>query len=115
MIESDILNAGYHEYDPTPIDHEDIDKRYQKRFDDKIGKKYFIDIIHWKPIRHPHTGEWYGGGYEFETQLYKKGTHEPINMTFFSGWDIDSVEKFISDMFDTGILDYYEEFDSYVD
>ena len=44
MTEQLILECGYQEYKPSPLEHEGITKCWQKRFDDDVGKKYFINI-----------------------------------------------------------------------
>ena len=47
MNDKEILENGYHEYKPTCFHNDGITKCFQKRFDDDIGKKYFIDINKW--------------------------------------------------------------------
>lgn len=108
MTDEYILSKGYHEYKPTHFDSPGVEKRFQKRFDDDKGKKYFIDIKKWEPITHPHTGEVFDLGYECETQMYKKDTHDAVNFDFLSSWDLDSVEEFMEKQFATGMFDYYE-------
>lgn len=49
--------------------------------------------------------------YTFSCQLYKKDTHAPVNMEFFSDWTIEQVEEFVERLFQNGELDYYEEWD----
>lgn len=88
---------------------------FQKRFDDEIGKKYFIDV-------HKHSNdfmqewdkqqEWYYQySYEYSCQLYKKKSHAAVNMDFFNDWSLEEVENFVEDLFKLGKLDYYERND----
>ena len=48
MDDEYLLERGYKEYLPNPVlDNESIVKKFQKRFDDDFGKKYFIDVTKW--------------------------------------------------------------------
>lgn len=110
------LNRGYKKYNKTQFQRSDIYLyNFQKRFDDENGKKYFIDV-------HKITNEWMSENqkqeewykpyhYTFSCQLYKKGTHAPVNMEFFSDWAIEQVEEFVEKLFQDGELDYYERWD----
>ena len=49
--------------------------------------------------------------YEYSVQLYRKETHEPIDMLFHCGWELGRVEEFVENMFQSGTLDYYEKWD----
>ena len=112
MTDKELLNRGYHRYDPTPFDREGIVDRFQKRYDDEKGKKYFIEVIKWMPMYHPYTGELMNEDpYEYECYLYRKETHDPIRMLFYGGWNLDMVEDHLEQMFNTGMYDYYEEWD----
>lgn len=109
------INRGYKKYDKTQFDSNMILYNFQKRFDDNKGKKYFIEI-------HKYTNEWMRDfdkqqewykpyTHTFSCQLYKKDTHAPVNMEFFSDWTIEQVEEFVERLFQNGELDYYEEWD----
>ena len=111
MDEKEIREKGYHEFSKTPLDNDGIEKRFQKRFDDENGKRYFINISKWKEFVHPHTGDVFPVNYEFNIQMYERKTHNPVNMLFFSGWEIDSVEKLAEWLFESGKFDYYEKND----
>lgn len=39
-----LVERGYKEYPPGPIDSPSTILNFQKRFDDETGKKYFIDV-----------------------------------------------------------------------
>ena len=105
MTEMYLLDKGFKEYKPTMFDR--CDKCYQKCYRDMNGaKKYFIEVKHYS-ITHPHTGADLGG-YEISTQLYRKGTHNAVNMTFLHD-DLDEVVSMIETMFESGLLEPYEE------
>jgi len=103
-----LVERGYKEYAPGPWDHDGVEKRFQKRFDDEVGKRYFIDVVKWKPFKHPHTGETFGPDYTYETQMYKKKTHDAVNFEFHSSWKLEDVEDFMRKQFSTWLYDYYE-------
>lgn len=109
------LNRGYKKYDKSRFDTVGVLYHFQKRFDDEIGKKYFIDI-------NKHSNEWMSEydkrqdwykpySYTYSCQLYEKETHAPINLEFFSDWSIERVESFVERLFQNGELDYYEKWD----
>lgn len=109
------VSRGYERYERTLFQSEELYLyNFQKRFDDNIGKKYFINV-------HKLTNEWMSDcdkqndwykpySYTYSCQLYKNGTHAPVDMEFFSDWTIGQVEKFVENLFQNGELDYYEEF-----
>ena len=45
MTDEYLLERGYKQYKPTQFDNESVVARFQKRFDDDFGKKYFIDVL----------------------------------------------------------------------
>lgn len=108
-IEKHFAEKGYKKYNPTPFDNEGIEARFQKRFDDEKGKRYFIDIVKWSGFTHPHTGKKFPPSYEYETQMYQKGTHNAVDFEFHSSWSLEEVEAFMEKQFETGMFDYYEE------
>ena len=104
-----LTNKGYHEYKPTKFHSDGIEKCFQKRFSDKKGTRYFIDVNQWEDMTHPKTGEQIDGGYEYEVYFYDNtDKHLPIRMLFYAGWNVDDVEKYAEKMFDSGIYGYYE-------
>ena len=110
-VDEYIVSKGYKEFEPTSFDNSSVIKCFQKRFDDKIGKKYFITIKKWDWtwINDMHKSHMPPYSYEFIIQLYQKGTHAPININFFSGWNLDDVEEYIEKIWNLNIFDYYEE------
>lgn len=106
-----LIARGYHEYLPSPLDHQGIQRCFQKRFDDEIGKKYFINVHEWESIRHPHTGEITGPSYEYEVYLETEEEHDPVRILFYSSWNIEKVEKYLDHLFSTGGYAYYEKWE----
>ena len=108
----DLLKAGYAEYRPGPLDHESIERKFQKRIDDEVGKKYFINAHKWRDAVHPTTGEKISSPIEFEIQLCDKETGNPVNLLLFGGWTIEDIEKRAEEFWDMGCWKYYEVFQS---
>lgn len=110
MTDEYIIEKGYKEFAPSRFDNASIVKCFQKRFDDEIGKKYFITIKKWDwtPYHYIDISDY---TYELDTQIYKKDTHEPINLSFFSGWHLDDVEDYMEKIWNAELFDYYEEWD----
>ena len=44
-----------------------------------------------------------------QTFFLSDGTHEPINLSFFSGWHLDDVENYMEKIWNAELFDYYEE------
>lgn len=111
MTDRDFIERGYSEYEPTEFDSECVVKRFQKRFDDDIGKKYFIDILKWDFSKFPNIYDPYP--YEYTVQLYhgNKPDADALDLYFHSSWNIDDVETFVEKIFSTGDFDYYETWD----
>ena len=108
LTRKQLLEKGYREYPRTAFDNENIEHVYQKCFRDDKGIRYFMDVKKWKDVQHPSTGEIIVGGYEYETQLYKKDSHDAMNLLFLTTWDLDEAEAFVDKMFEADLLDYYE-------
>lgn len=104
-----LLEKGFRRFEPSSLDNENITDKYQKRYDDEKGKKYFITVNKWRPWVHPYTGDKFGPSYDYDIQLYKKDTRDAINVNFLSSWNIDDVEDYAEKLFNTGLFDYYEE------
>ena len=110
-----LLEHGYKEYPPTPIDSKHVVSRFQKRFDDKIGKKYFIDVIKWFNCyvpEHRRDSLWTPFTYKYEVQVGMNGDNDDnIRLDFFSSWTLEKVEKFMEDFFEKMKPNYYETWD----
>lgn len=115
MTDEYILEKGYKQYSPTPVlDNEYIVARFQKRFDDNFGKKYFINILKWSrdyiPAEH-RDKYWTPYTYEYEVQVSMYEEDNTINLHFFADWTLDKVENFMMDFFDKMTPNYYESWD----
>jgi len=101
-----LIELGFTKYDRLDIQNDSVKYFFQKKFKDDKGTKFYLECEVWDLSW--INPELYNIVYEFKTQVYQKGTHQPINVEFFST-DYEEVVKFIDDMFDTNLLDYYEE------
>lgn len=114
MNDEYLLSKGYTEYQPTRFDNESIVARFQKRFDDDIGKKYFINVIKWSNEYIPVTsrGEWWTPFiYEYEAQVTMDGKEDALDLNFHSSWTLEMVEDFMIKFFDRMHPNYYEKWD----
>ena len=98
---------GYQRYDST---NQYSDALYQKKFfDDNGNAKYYINVDHYNFDNVKMSNE-ARKNYEFEymTQLISKATNCPINITLFSGWQIDDAEEHIEMLYNSGMYKQYE-------
>jgi hypothetical protein len=113
MDDNYLLDRGYKEYPITPFDDEYIVARFQKRFDDEVGKKYFINVVKWSHDFVPECRRdslWTPYSYEYEVQV-AMNEDDPINLNFFSCWTLENVEKFMEEFFVKMLPKYYETWD----
>lgn len=111
MTDKYLLEHGYKQYNPTPFDDETVAARFQKRFDDDFGKKYFIDVLKWSHDYVPVNRRdkwWKPFTYCYETQVSMFEEEKSLNLEFFSDWTLEEVEKYIEEMFEKMKLNYYE-------
>lgn len=101
-----LIRRGYKEFAPTSFDSVHVSKCFQKRFDDEIGKKYFITVYKYNPI-YPMDKV----VYEYDIQLKNINNENPINLKYFSGWEIEEVESYMEKLWDTKLFGYYERWD----
>lgn len=107
-IRNYLIPLGFHEYKPTQFDKNYVVTCFQKRYDNEVGKKYFIDA---KVIDFTFTDKVPMKFHlSYSCQLYQKDTHEAFNIEFID-WGIKEIEEFINKMFDNNMLDYYEYWD----
>ena len=95
LTDEKLLERGYKQYSPTPFDNSSIVARFQKRFDDDFGKKYFIDALKWSQEYVPLDRRdkwWKPFVYEYEVQITIGENENSINLGFFSSWTIEDVE-----------------------
>lgn len=109
-----LIERGYKEYPPTVFDNNHIVAMFQKRFDDDFGKRYFINVKKWLndyiPTSH-RDKYWNLFSYEYEVYVTMHEDEKPINLKFFSNWDVENVEKFMVDFFEKMEPNYYESWD----
>lgn len=114
MNDEYLLEHGYKQYKPIFFDDNSVVARFQKRFDDEYGKKYFIDVLKWShdyiPVEHRNE-YWKPFSYTYEVQITMSEEEKCINLEFFSGWTIEDVENFMEDMFEKIKPNYYEIWD----
>lgn len=105
-IKNYLLPLGFKEFEPPKFrSYEGITTMFQKRYDDEIGKKYFIDAKIWDYTKYPQIPEKFH--IEYEGQYYQKGTHDAVNFNFID-WTLDQVEEFIDNLFELGVIEHYE-------
>ena len=115
MTDEYLLNKGYKQYPPTPVlDNDSIVAKFQKRFDDDFGKKYFIDVEKWS---HDYIPEWRRDkwwtpfGYVYKTYVTMHEEEKPIYLEFGTSWTLEEVENFVEDFFNKMKPNYYESWD----
>ena len=111
MTDEYLIEQGYKKYNPTPFDNEYVVARFQKRFDDDFGKKYFINVLKWSHDYVPVNRRdkwWKPFAYCYETQVTMFEGEKALNLEFFSDWTLEEVEKYMEEMFEKMKLNYYE-------
>lgn len=111
MTDKYLLEHGYRSYNPIPFDSDIVVLRFQKRFDDNFGKKYFINVLKnsQEYIPKEKRGDWWKPfSYTYEIQVTSHKDEKAINLEFFSEWTLPEVEKFVDEMFSRMKLNYYE-------
>ena len=109
-----LIERGYKEYKPTAFDNKSVVARFQKRFDDDFGKKYFIDVLKWSHDYIPEYRRdkwWKPFTYWYETQITFGEDEKTLNFEFFSSWTLEGVEKFMEEFFENMKPNYYESWD----
>ena len=114
MTDEYLFEHGYTKYPPTPFDDKYVVARFQKRFDDDFGKKYFINILRWSRDYIPmsYRGEdfeIYGYEYEIPFSMYKE--EKSLEIKLFNNWTLKEVEIFVEDFFEKMKPNYYENWD----
>lgn len=115
MDDKYLLEHGYKQYKTTPLDNDYIIAKFQKRFDDDFGKKYFIDVSKWSHYYIPADRRdkwWKPYSYEYDLYVTMFGEKEkPIYLKFGTSWTLEEVENFADDFFNKMKLNYYESWD----
>lgn len=107
-IDNDLMSRGYRKIEPGPFDHKGVVAKFQKRFDDYNGKKYFITVDKWEEHVFPN-GSVCPVNYEFFIQLSDLKTGKPVNILFFSGWNIEDIERRADEIWQMGCWAYYDK------
>lgn len=107
LTRKDFEKAGYKRFDPPPYEN-CITDMFQKCFKDEDGNKlYFITVERWDytPVaRDRKIPISYNFTVQFNTQ-----EDRTLNVDCFSGFDINSAEKFFADMWKLGWFKAYEK------
>ena len=114
MTDEYLLEKGYRKYPSTPLDDEYIVARFQKRFDDDFGKKYFIDVLRWSHDYVPtfyRENNWEPYSYEYEIHFSMYEEEKSLNLKFFNSWTLEEVEIFAEDFFNKMKPNYYESWE----
>lgn len=115
MSDEYLLERGYKQYKPIPhLDNDSIVAKFQKRFDDDFGKKYFIDVAKWSHDYVPEyrRDKWWKP-FNYACHLYVTMFEEekPIYLEFGTSWTVEEVEEFAEDFFNKMKPNYYESWD----
>lgn len=115
MTDEYLLGKGYKQYLPTPVlDNDSIVAKFQRRFDDDFGKKYFIDVEKWS---HDYVPEWRRDkwwtpfSYTYKTYVTMHEEEKPIYLEFGTSWTLEEVEDFVENFFNLMKPNYYESWD----
>lgn len=108
MTDRDLISLGFNKYPPARFKSSNIETCFQKRYDDKYGKKYFITVNKWRAWQHSPTKCDASPTYEYETQLYRREGHEAVDLLFHSDWTLEAVEQYVEKLWQTGLFEYYE-------
>ena len=115
MNDEYLLERGYKKYPPTPyIDNDSIVAKFQKRFDDDFGKKYFIDVAKWSHDYIPEYRRdkwWEPFGYAYHLYVSMFEEEKPIFLEFGTSWTLEEVENFAENFFNKIEPNYYESWD----
>ena len=104
--EKQLVDLGFKKFPRTCVQSSNILYFYQKRIRNMDGStKYFIECNVWDWSWNKIAGE--PISFEFEAQVYLKGTHNAINLTFLTP-DYDEVVKTIETMFRANLIEDYD-------
>lgn len=110
ITDKDLLDRGFHTYnfDYDIKAPEGTIAAFQKRYDRRGGKGWFLTIYKLAPLIAPDNRVIWESAYQMEAQLYEYGTHNAVNMTFLMD-TVDEVENFVFKLFDADIIENYED------
>lgn len=98
MTRRELIDNGYKPFKPSSLKADNAIQGYQKQFvNDNGDTLYFITV-------YEYDDSFYGlseHSFEANIQLYQRGTHNPLNLSFFCGWDLKDVERFTQNIYDS--------------
>jgi len=119
MKPEDFIKAGYREHKSKSYETLKMtDTLLQKRIDDEIGKKFFIDVWVYDNKYYKETGKFPKDSPDFsfqpEVQFYSKEDEPMFNCMCFMGdkQSVEDVEEFFAELWAKMNLGYYERFES---
>lgn len=116
MTDDFLLERGYKKYGRSIYDNDYVVTRFQKRFDDDFGKKYFINIIkisnNFVPEHLRRKEGWEPYTYSYEVQVTQSASENALNLEFYPDWKLEDVEEFMESMFEKMKLNYYESWEA---
>lgn len=108
MTVEEITARGYKEYPRGIATPSGVDRCFQKRFSDNVGKKYFVDAYLWHPLD-PYDGV--GCDWEYEVYLRLQDGDHPLRVQYYGGCTLDEAEANVEALFQTGLFRYYERWE----
>ena len=108
MNDKFLIEKGFKEYPPTEFHSQYVEKFFQKCYKDKIGKKYFIDVLKYPEINIPGR-EIIPVSYEYSIQIRNRNG-DAIDLLFHSSWKLEDVERYIEKLFKLRMFTYYERY-----
>ena len=109
MTNQDFLDAGYTRWEPSPY-HECVTDLFEKLVSDDVGKKYFIHVEKWDFSKYQVASK-IEPNYEAFVQFTEKGTRNAVNIKYLTGFTIEEMEAFYAKQWETGMYEYYEEWE----
>lgn len=98
-----LLERGYGEYEPSRFD-KGVERVFQKHFDDDYGKRYYLDIKMYAQYADPYGLEESGPVFDVFAQMYRKDTHNAVNLSCLRDWSIVDAEAFFEELFESGMF-----------
>lgn len=105
-----LIDRGYRKHQSNSVAFEFADFFYQKCFEDKKGKKYFIDLVHYDNT--PHINKWNKSPDSWLCHLNINGSkHMTFEQHNVKLEDLDKLEGKCELFFNTMGCEYYELFE----
>ena len=109
ITDDKLIELGFKRYNTAACSKDAKKYLFQKRYLNNKGDiLYFLDIYKWDWTIYPWANVPEPYTYEISTQLYTKGDHEAVNLSFGTYMTIEDAEKFINTLFDVGLVEPYE-------